>query len=1195
MKIKELYAKKIDRDFEAVVDINKKDEKVVDAEINEYVFTEEIISGLYQILSGIQYHKVTHNGTWINGYYGSGKSHFLKYLKYCFSKEHQAEALKRLEQAVRDINIEELNDVDSFPSPNEIVDTNNWLKKTEIENIAFNFGDEDNKNEEENKSFVHVFWRMFHKFRGYNRESLVFGHYLERLLDEAGQLDAFNERLSELNLTTRGSAYTAYLNDTDTVLDVAKQLVPTLNVEAIRNRINNNDLDASVYNFCDTLRIFLETKGDNYRLLFFFFFSSQYIDGRKYVLLQLQQLAATLETVCGDEVWIICTAQQSLAEVIGDCHIDKKSDEFGNIIDRFPVRVPLEDVDATYITQKRFLVKNGKGAIDLGDLYDKKRTEIEGLFSLPIGLSAFDSKESFEIYYPFVPYQFELIKRVLRAFRNLEYVETTVKDSERSILRIVYNAANKTKDYELGDFIPFDQFLPSIGVLAHNGKVAISTPNDVAKRYNDFDFAKRVVNVLFMLCHMNENDKNLLPASVDNISTLLISKIGEDIRALRERVLAVINFFIDSNILKKERLEGANYDIYSFYTEEESEVATKIKNTQSGGDTAVAEMWKPVINRYLGCETGRKTFGSTNVNVGLSIFDLYAQGGNYDLLVNMKFYSDSDDPDAVAMTNSKKNLIFLLSPLWKNDKELQKDINWCCRCNNYLKEPVTSQVLAKINDSFRLKAQEIKRGVVTKMENYLDRCEIISGNDVITSRFTGSKGAQRFKNAIEAHFHNVYSYANYVDGLPTSADALKEKMLRPIQPGEYEGVPATEAEKDVQRYLDTVGDHYNLADLVNHYKVAPYGWLEESTIYVENELVRQLKRAYVYMSGNVRITPQRQAEIILRSKADFEIVSASAIPVTLVNDFIQAWRDIFNIHDVPGGSDSTQLYLSNKENNDSYLNKAIDSYSRTLNSVSQYPFSAPYQRALDLFKDWQRIDGEKEFFENVISRKDEAKKVMDECKAVQDFVNKQLTKYEDIIDFIKDNEANFQHLGEEEQKVLVQLQQLTDDETPYAQGKFPTYIKLYKEINKKIADAVERAKETIRRNYKSAYDQLLTIVKSKGLPETVLSDLDAKISIATASNDIATLIMRSDTTNFFNDQIARINNFKRPDSTSENETDETGGAEAGDQPSSRPIKTIRLIKPEKQILSTKDDVEAYLQLLRKQLMSHIDKGEDIVI
>ena len=49
MKISELYSKKIERPFEAVVDINKFDAKVVQTEIDEYVFTEEIISGFTSV------------------------------------------------------------------------------------------------------------------------------------------------------------------------------------------------------------------------------------------------------------------------------------------------------------------------------------------------------------------------------------------------------------------------------------------------------------------------------------------------------------------------------------------------------------------------------------------------------------------------------------------------------------------------------------------------------------------------------------------------------------------------------------------------------------------------------------------------------------------------------------------------------------------------------------------------------------------------------------------------------------------------------------------------------------------------------------------------------------------------------------------------------------------------------------------
>lgn len=1195
MEIQNLYAKDIHRPFEAVVDINKFETKIVETEIGEYVFTEEIISGLFQILSGIRFHKVTHNGTWINGYYGSGKSHFLKYLKYCFSKTNQEEALKRLEQAVRETNLTEVKDPSKFPSPSEIVDIIQWLKKADVDDIAFNFGDEDNKNEEEDKSFVHVFWRMFHKFRGYNRESLAIGHYLERVLDEAGKLEEFKKRLENLNIDW-DDALSSYLSDPDTIMDVARELKPKLNVDAIRNRIDNNDLDASVSNFCDTLSKYIKTKGNQYRLIFFADEASQYIDGRKNVLLQLQQLSATLETKCGDKVWIICTAQQGLEEVLDECHVDKKSDEFGNIIDRFPVRVSLEEVNSTYITQKRFLEKDGNGTIILNDLYTSKRTDIEGQFKLPVGYNSFDDKDSFEINYPFVPYQFELIKKVLRAFRSLEYVEKTVKDSERSILRIAYNAANTTRGYDIGSIIPFDLFLPSLGVLAHNGKVAISTPKIIAGQYTDPGFAMRVVHALFMLCHMKEDDKNSLPASIDNLSTLLISKIGEDMKSLREKVEGVINYFMESNILKKERPEGANYDIFSFYTEEESEVATIIKNTPSGGDTAIAEMLKPIINKYWDITANRQTFGATNVNIGMSIFDLYAQGGNYDLMINMMFYADSDNPDAIAMNNNKKNLIFFLAPLWKNDKQLQRDINWCCRFNNYLKEPVTSPLRNKINDDFRMKAQELKKGIIKKVEEYLDKCEVISGNDVITSKFTGHKGVLRYKYAIESHFRNFYKYAHLADGLPTSANELRDKMLRPIAPGEYNGLPMTEAEKEVERYLNSTSGRYGLADLVNHYKSAPYGWREESTIYVVNELVRRHKRTFIYKGGSVKITPQVQANTIVKNKADFEIETATEVPLSLINDFILAWRDIFNVQTVPGGNDSTQLYMSNKENSDSYLNEIIDHYSVTYSEVSRYPFSTAYSNAIVLFKEWQKIDGEKAFFEGVIAKQKEAKEVMDECKAVQAFVNQQLSKYKEILAFIKANEANFQHLEVEEKPVIEKLQQLAEDATPYATGKFPTYVKLYKEVKEKVVKAIEQAKNKIKDNYEAVYAQLLEIVNSKEIPTTVLSDLEAKITSASASTDIATLLMRSDTSSFFAEQINAINKYKKPvtDSHDENESEDENSDE-DEQPAPRVIKNVKLMKPQIQILSNRDEVEAYLQLLRKQLMSHIDNGEDVVI
>lgn len=83
MKLEQIYAKDINRTVNPAVSASDFSVKTVKTEIEEYVFTDEIINGLYKILSAIQCRNFSHNGIWINGYFGSGKSHFLKYLGYC--------------------------------------------------------------------------------------------------------------------------------------------------------------------------------------------------------------------------------------------------------------------------------------------------------------------------------------------------------------------------------------------------------------------------------------------------------------------------------------------------------------------------------------------------------------------------------------------------------------------------------------------------------------------------------------------------------------------------------------------------------------------------------------------------------------------------------------------------------------------------------------------------------------------------------------------------------------------------------------------------------------------------------------------------------------------------------------------------------------------------------------------------------
>ena len=104
MLLKDLYQKSIERNLNPVVNAENLDAETVKTEIEEYVFTEEIIDGLYKILDAIRSRRYNHDGIWINGYFGSGKSHFLKYLNYCFDPKYRDAALERLKEGVNEFD-----------------------------------------------------------------------------------------------------------------------------------------------------------------------------------------------------------------------------------------------------------------------------------------------------------------------------------------------------------------------------------------------------------------------------------------------------------------------------------------------------------------------------------------------------------------------------------------------------------------------------------------------------------------------------------------------------------------------------------------------------------------------------------------------------------------------------------------------------------------------------------------------------------------------------------------------------------------------------------------------------------------------------------------------------------------------------------------------------------------------------------
>ena len=77
MKLKEIFTKPVDRTIEGVIKAD--DETSLRNEVEEYVITNEVSQRLENFLECYnEYQKK--NGSWISGFFGSGKSHLLKIL-----------------------------------------------------------------------------------------------------------------------------------------------------------------------------------------------------------------------------------------------------------------------------------------------------------------------------------------------------------------------------------------------------------------------------------------------------------------------------------------------------------------------------------------------------------------------------------------------------------------------------------------------------------------------------------------------------------------------------------------------------------------------------------------------------------------------------------------------------------------------------------------------------------------------------------------------------------------------------------------------------------------------------------------------------------------------------------------------------------------------------------------------------------
>ncbi len=354
MNIGSLYAKSIDRRINPVAVVSELEVELVKQEIEEYVFTPQIYNYLYSVLDKVVNQTEGKTGVWINGYYGSGKSHFLKYIYYSLNNTHSKIALEHLKMSLREESPDTLLSLEMTDA--KLAEVSKKLEAFQVETIMFNI-DAVSGSISQKEAITKVFLNQLNLSQGYNGTYIALAK-LERQLDKQGKLGDFKSaiqaKFKEDWNKKSADLIEAFLDD---VLQIAKDLIgiDVNSVAASIERALSGKEDLSVVNLVQDLTDYLESKPANYRLMFLVDEVSQYIGTNLNLLLNLQSIVEEVGSKCGNKIWILCTAQQEIKDVISGT--GNSTSDFGKIMARFETRISLQSQNFDDIIKKRILEK----------------------------------------------------------------------------------------------------------------------------------------------------------------------------------------------------------------------------------------------------------------------------------------------------------------------------------------------------------------------------------------------------------------------------------------------------------------------------------------------------------------------------------------------------------------------------------------------------------------------------------------------------------------------------------------------------------------------------------------------------------------------------------------------------------------------------------------------------------------------
>lgn len=438
MNIEQIFEKRLDRNINGVVKAEQTDDASAWIELDEYVITRELEGHLrhffesYVPATGPERIRMENKiGVWVSGFFGSGKSHFIKILSYLLSNRKvshngtERHAYAFFEDKIKDaLFLADINKAVHHP--------------TEV--ILFNIDSRANVDDKED-AILKVFLKVFNERVGYCADFPHIAH-LERELAKRGQYEAFKTAFSTITESSWEKERDSYYFISDEMAEALSQATGQ-SVDASRQWVEQLDKNfpLDINNFCQWVKEWLDENGKN--ILFMVDEVGQFIGKNTQMMLKLQTITENLGVICGGRAWVIVTSQADINAAIGGMS-SRDGQDFSKIQGRFSTRLQLSSSNTSEVIQKRLLVKTDAAKPALAKVWLEKgdilRNQLAFDPTTTASLRTYTCEEEFIDNYPFVPWHYQILQKVFESIRTKGAAGKQLAMGERSQLEAFQTA-----------------------------------------------------------------------------------------------------------------------------------------------------------------------------------------------------------------------------------------------------------------------------------------------------------------------------------------------------------------------------------------------------------------------------------------------------------------------------------------------------------------------------------------------------------------------------------------------------------------------------------------------------------------------------------------------------------------------------------------------------------------------------------